>query len=138
MDSFNDLDDKWSFFHALLLQGLDEFMPLHQVSSHHSKHPTPWFTDHISELISLKSKAKRKADRSDDPVDKTLYSQMKNHLKVTIQQAKLTYLESLVSQSRGMPSRAAEVWNYINIMFGCTKSCQSPQSDLSSLNSIND
>jgi len=88
-------------------------MPLRQVSSHHSKRPTSWFTDHISELISLKNKVKHKANGFGDPVDETLYSQMKNHLKVAIRQAKLTYLESLMSQNWRMPSCAVEVWNYV-------------------------
>ena len=31
MDLFNDNDDKWNFFHAMLTQVLDDYMPLHKV-----------------------------------------------------------------------------------------------------------
>ena len=121
MDLFHDLNDKWSFSHVTLTQILDDFMPLHQVSFHHSKRPTPWFTDHISHLISLKNKAKRKAYRTGDPTDRVSYSRMKNYLKDAVRQAKVNYLESLVSKSRRVPGRAAEVWSYVNAMFGHTK-----------------
>ena len=93
---------------------------------------------HISHLISLKNKAKRKADRTGDPTDSRVsFFRMKN-LKDAVRQAKVNYLESLVSKSRRVPGCAAEVWSYVNAMFGHTKSYQSPQQDLGSLNSIND
>ena len=86
----------------------------------------------------MKNKAKHKADRTGDPTDRFSYSRMKNYLKDAVRQAKINYLESLVSKSWRVPGRAAEVWSYVNAMFGRTKSYQSPQQDLGSLNSIND
>ena len=53
-------------------------MPLHKVSSHSSKCPSPWFTNHISELISL---IKHKADKSKDPDDQSTLTKLKNHVK---------------------------------------------------------
>ena len=138
MDLFHDLDDKWHFFHTVLGQVLDDFMPLHQVFSRRSKCPTPWFSDHISHLISSKNKARRRADKSANPTDQALYRRLKNHLKVQVRQAKLEHLDALVSRARRMPSRAAEVWSYVHAMFGHTQSRQPSQQDLGSLNSIND
>ena len=87
----------------------------------------------------MKNKAKRKADRTGDPTDSRVsFFRMKNYLKDAVRQAKVNYLESLVSKSRRVPGCAAEVWSYVNAMFGHTKSYQSPQQDLGSLNSIND
>ena len=73
MEMFDDNDDKWSFFHTLIMQVFDDFMPPHRVSYHHSKCPTPWFTEQISKLISIKNKAKRKADKSKDPEDRVTF-----------------------------------------------------------------
>ena len=123
------------FFRAVLVQVLDNFMPLHCVTSCHSKQPTLWFSDHISHLISLKIKAKHEVDKSGDPTDRNVNSKIKNDLKVVIRQAKLDHLQSLVSQSKRVPRCAADVWNYINTMFGHTESCQSFQQDPGSLNS---
>ena len=62
---------------------------------------------------------------------------MKNKLKTTIREAKLDHLGSLLSRGRSVPSQAAEVWSYVNNMFGMNKCRQSPQPEIGSLNSIN-
>ena len=62
---------------------------------------------------------------------------MKNKLKTAIREAKLDHLGSLLSCGHSVPSQAAEVWSYVNNMFGRNKSRQSPQPEIGSLNSIN-
>ena len=119
------------------MQVFDDFMPLHRVSCHHSRRPTPWFTDEISNLTSVKNKSKRKADKSKDPEDRVTFKKLKNELKV-IRQAKFDYLQSLVSQARAVPSRAAEVWSHVNLMFGRRKHNHQTPHDAGSLNLIND
>jgi len=43
-----------------------------------------------------------------------------------------------VSQTTAVPSRAAEVWSQVNLMFGHTKHNHQTPHDAESLNSIND
>ena len=43
-----------------------------------------------------------------------------------------------MSQARAVPSRAAEVWSHVNLMFGRTKHNHQTPHDAGSLNSIND
>jgi len=73
MEMFDNIDDNWSFFHTLIMQVFDDLMPLHRVSCHHLKRSTPWFTDEISKLISIKNKSRCKADKSKEPEDRVTF-----------------------------------------------------------------
>ena len=44
MYSFDDIDDQWAFFHTILEESLNYFLPLWKVYSRKSKRPTPWFS----------------------------------------------------------------------------------------------
>ena len=57
MSVYDDIDDKWGYFYALLRECLDKFLPLKKVTSQKSKRPTSWFNDKILEQIKLKNKA---------------------------------------------------------------------------------
>ena len=41
MSVYNDMDDKWRYFYALLQECLNSFLPLKTVTSQKSKKPTP-------------------------------------------------------------------------------------------------
>jgi len=67
------------FFHTLLTQAVNDFMPLYKVSSYHSKCPTLWFTlyrPHLRIDFTLK-KAKLKVDKSKDPDDRSTFTKLK-------------------------------------------------------------
>ena len=55
---YDDINDKWGYFYALLQECLNIFLPLKKVTSRKSKRPTPWFNDDILKQIRLKNKAK--------------------------------------------------------------------------------
>jgi len=84
------------------------------VYSRKSKRPTPWFSAEISNLIKLKNRAKKRADRSKAESDQVAYKKHKNKLKHVIRQAKLDYLQTSFAWSKLHPTFAAELWSHIN------------------------
>ena len=50
---FDDVNDKWKFFHCLLTKLLNVFLLLHWLENP-SNPCTPWFIDSISDLIGLR------------------------------------------------------------------------------------
>ena len=81
----------WQFFRSSLLSILDSFAPQKSVPSSPSKRPTPWMTPNILAAIKNKHHAKWRAAKSHDPQDIAYYKSLKNNLKVTIREAKLSY-----------------------------------------------
>ena len=122
MYTFDDINDQWAFFHTILNECLDHFLPLCKVCSRKSRRPTQWFSKEISDLIKLKHMAKRKAQRSNVESDKTIYKQYKNELKSVIRQAKLDYLQSSSLQAKSQLAFAAELWSRINGVLNRTTS----------------
>ena len=68
--------------------------------------------------IKLKYKAKRLADRTQDPVNISQYKMIKNDLKCQIRSAKLGYLHSLLVRARQVPQFAATLWSEVNNIIG--------------------
>ena len=114
MYSFEDINDQWAFFHTILEECLHIFVPLRKVYSRKSKRPTPWFLTDISNLIKLKNKAKKRADRSKAESDQAVYKNYRNKLKHVVRQAKLDYLQTSFAQSKSHSTFAAELWFRIN------------------------
>ena len=132
MNTFDSVDDKCDFFHTVLSEVLDLFLPLHSVHSRWSK---TTFSDDIRQLITYKNKAKHQADRSGDPDDKRCFQWLKNELKTSVRQAKVDYLQMLIQRSRANP---AGVWSHVNTVFGRNiRNCTAPMDSLA-LNQIND
>ena len=77
MSVYDDIDDKWGYFYALLQECLDKFLPLKQVTSQKSKRPTSWFNDEILWQIKLKNKAKRIFEISRLKGDGIIYKNIK-------------------------------------------------------------
>ena len=125
------------FFHTVLSEVLDLFLPLHVVHSQHSKRPTPWFSNDIRQLITSKNKAKRQADKSGDANDRRHFQRLKNKLKTHIRQAKVEYLQTLMLRSRTNSARAADVWSHVNTVFGRNSHKRTVSMDSPALNSIN-
>ena len=125
-------------FYTVLSEALDIFLPLHKVNPQQSKRPTPWFNDNIQQPIKSKNKAKRQADRSSDPSDRSYFQQLKNELKTSIRQVKIDYLQVLMQWNRSNPAHAADVWSHVNNLFGRNTHSSADPMDLSTLNSIND
>ena len=138
MDTFDSIDDKCDFFHTVLSEVLDLFLPLHSVHSRRPKQPTPWFSDDIRQLITYKNKAKHQADRSGDPDDKCRFQRLKNELKTSVRQAKVDYLQMLMQRSRANPMHVAGVWSHVNTVFGRNIRNRTAPTDSLALNQIND
>ena len=132
MDTFDDVNDMWCFFQSSLLSILNDFAPLKLVSSTHSKRPTPWMTPDILTAIKNKHSAKRRATKSHDPKDIAYYKFLKNKLKVSIREAKLSYLNSLLQKSKSNPSTAGDLWSGLNMLIGRQRrKCDGIDSELS-------
>ena len=59
MYSFDDINDQWAFFHTILVECLDRYLPLHNIHSRRSKKgPLHGFQD-ISDLIKLTKRRRR-------------------------------------------------------------------------------
>ena len=80
--------------------------------------------------------AKRKAEKSCDPVDKEQFRKEQNKLKVMVQQAKIDYLQSSVLQSKNCPQKASYMWSCVNNVFGRTKTKKHASSDSLNLDSL--
>ena len=65
----DDIDDKWEFFHQILMLSLNEFAPLHRVNCKYSRRFTPWFSDSIAQMIKEKCKARHLAQITGDDND---------------------------------------------------------------------
>jgi len=118
MSVFDDIDDKWCFFHHLLQECLSSFLPLRPVFSKRSKRPTIWFTPEIADKIKAKNKAKHLFERTQLESDKARYKKLKNNLKLTIRQAKIDHLQSSLSQIKSSPAMAAQMWRKVNSIIG--------------------
>ena len=94
MTMLDDIDDKWEFFHQILMLSLDEFAPLHSVKYKKSKCATPWFSDLIALMIKEKHKARHAAERSGKDDNWFVFHRLKNQLKAAVRQAKVDYLLS--------------------------------------------
>ena len=77
-----------------------------------------YHTRMVQNTIKLKYKAKRLADRTQDPVDISQYKMIKNNLKCQIRSAKLGYLHSLLVRARQVPQFAATLWSEVNNIIG--------------------
>jgi len=77
MSVYDDIDDKWGYFYALLWECLDKFLPLKKVTSQKSKRSTSWFNDEILRQIKLKNKAKQIFERSRLEKDGNIYKKYK-------------------------------------------------------------
>ena len=78
-------------------------------------------TPDILAAIKNKHHAIWRAAKSHDPQDITYYKSLKNNLKVTIHEAKLSYLNSLLKPSQSNPSLAGNLWSGINMVIGRQK-----------------
>ena len=133
----DDIDDKWEFFHQILMLSLNEFAPLHRVDCKYSRRSTPWFSDSIAQMIKDKCKARHLVQRTGDDNDWSTYRRLKNQLKATVRQAKVDYLLCAVRQSKQCVKKAAYVWSCVNNIIG-RGSPPSVALNNVSLNSIND
>ena len=136
MSVYDDMDDKWRYFYALLQECLNSFLPLKTVTSQKSKKPTPWFND-ILQQIKLKNKAKRILERSRLEKDENVYKKLKNQLKTAIRNVKINPLPSLMTKAKVCPQLAAHLWTQVNSIIGQRK-CVNNYTSVLSLDSIND
>ena len=118
MSVYDDIDDKWGYFYALLQECLDKFLPLKKVTSQKSKRPTPWFNNEILQQIKLKNKAKRIFERSRLEGDGIIYKKYKNELKTTIWNAKINSLKCLMTKAKLCPQLTAHLWSQVNSIIG--------------------
>ena len=84
MTMLDDIDDKWEFFHHILMLSLNEFAPLHRVNCKNSRRSTPWFSDSIAQMIKEKYKARHLTQRTGSDDDWSAYRRLKNQLKATV------------------------------------------------------
>jgi len=126
------------FFHTVLSEVFDLFLPLHVVHSRHSNRPTPWFSNDIHQLIAAKNKAKWLADKSGDPDDRCCFQRLKNESKTYIRQAKADYLQTLMQRSRVDSACTADVWSHVNTVFERNIHKRPVSMDSPALNSINE
>ena len=106
MDSFDNIGDMWDYFSGLLDYCLDSYV---RVSCKYSRRHTPWMTPEILCSIKEKDKAKRRAEHTKDPDDLVRYKKLKNQLKSTICQSKLSCFASLLKQSHKSPQLTARL-----------------------------
>ena len=106
-------DDMQHFFYSILQNCLDVYAPL-RLSSKKSRRPTPWMTPSLLIAIKDKKQAKRKVEMSHNSNDIVVYKQIKNRLKILVREAKLTYLQTLLLDTKKDPSSAAQQWAGIN------------------------
>jgi len=71
--------------------------------------------------IKEKHKAKQKAVGTRDPHDLATYKRLKNRLKVSVHEAKLSYLKFLVTQSKRNPHLSSQLWKNVNDIIGRSK-----------------
>ena len=109
-DMYDSVDDMWSFFQGILLDCLESFAPVKTVNCNGSRHrPAPWLSSSLLEAIRRKQRAKRKAELSGDSNDLMDYKQLKNYLKICTRQAKLSYIQQLISEARRAPHLSGQL-----------------------------
>jgi len=95
-------DDVQHFFCSILQNCLDVYAPL-RLSSKKSRRPTPWMTPSLLIAIKDKKQAKRKVEMSHNSNDIVVYKQIKNRLKILVCEGKLTYLQTLLLDTKKDP-----------------------------------
>ena len=138
MDIYDSVDDMWSFITSTLHECLDIFAPLHPVVCKKSRRPTPWLTPPLLSAIKRKKQAKRRAEYSKDIADVQLYKRLKNQLKHLVNEAKISYVKSLISQARKNPHSAGHLWCGVNNIIGRYQQHDSVLATALSLDTIND
>ena len=124
MDMYDSVDDMWSFFQGILRNG----------SCHR---PAPWVSSSLLEAIRKKQQAKRKAELSGDSNDLMKYKQLKNYLKICTRQAKLSYIQQLISEARRAPHLSGQLWAGVNSVLGRHQRKQASVDTSLSLDSVN-
>ena len=137
MDIYDDINDMWDFLISILFQCLDTYAPSHTVPIKSSRHATPWITPDLLRMVKQKSKAKHRAKCSGLDTDISYYKQLKNTLKVLIREAKTSYLNQLLVNSKQDPHSSAELWLGINNIMGRFHVHNNPIDGKLSLDDIN-
>ena len=139
MDMYDSVDDMWSFFQGILLDCLELFAPVKTVSCSRSCHrPTPWFSSSLLEAVKRKQQAKRKAELTGNSNDIMHYKRLKNYLKVCIRQAKVSYIQKLISEAKRNPHLSGQLWAGVNSVLGRYHRKQASIDTSLSLDSVND
>ena len=110
----DDIEDKWEFFHQILMLSLNEFAPLHRINCKNSRCSTPWFSDSIAQMIKDKCKAWHLAQRTGDDNDWSTYRRLNNQLKTAVRQEKVDYLLCAVRRSKQCSKNATYMWSCVN------------------------
>ena len=129
---YDSVDNMWSFFQGILLACLESFAPFKTVNCNSSRHRlAPWLSSSLLEAIRRKQlssslleairrkqRAKRKAELSGDSNDLMDYKQLKNYLKFCTRQARLSYIQQLISEVRKASHLSDQFWAGVNSVLG--------------------
>lgn len=97
--NFIDINDKVNCFNNLLLNLFDLYAPIKTVMIRKKK--SPWLTDNIRAMMSLRDKALAKFKKSKLERDWKYYKDLKNLTNYSIKREKKAYLEFNLNNTRG-------------------------------------
>jgi len=109
MYSFPSIDDKVNFFNYVLLALFDAHAPLRQYSS--DKSSAPWITPTIRHMKTLRDRARRRFERTQNPATYEYYKSLRNLVNSSTRAEKRAYLESYTAGNQN-DSRA--LWKGLN------------------------
>lgn len=139
MNLYDSVNDMWSFFQGILFDCLESFAPVKTVICSNSHHrPTPWLSSSLLEDIKKKQRAKRKAKLTGTSDDIMNYKRLKNHLKVCICQAKVSYIQKLIHRTGRSPHLSGQLWAGVNSVLGHFRRKQASIDTSLSLDSVNE
>lgn len=104
----DNIDDMVKVFNYLLNLIFDEHAPLQKVKIKES--PSPWITDNIKLMMSLRDKALHRANRTQKESHFAYYKNMKNMVTSALRREKEAFFSHYVNKNKHKPQ---QMWNYL-------------------------
>ena len=109
INTYDDPNKRWCAWENIFSTVIDRHPPLRYKRVRSSK--SPWITSHLKQRMHDRDVLKKKAIRSNNPNDWTIFTQYRHSVNSEIKQAKESYY---VNSFRDNEGNLRKTWNTIN------------------------
>ena len=109
INTYDDPNKRWYAWKNIFSTVIDRHAPLRSKRVRSSK--SPWITSHLKQRMHERDILKKKAIRSNDPNDWTIFTKYRNSVNSEIKQAKESYYVNSFRENEG---NSRKTWNTIN------------------------
>ena len=113
MDTFDSIDDKWSYWKSLFFSVIDHHAPVRKVRVR--KNTNPWITEDILQITRARNYYRTKYRKTGNVSYWESYKKLRNLSKSALRTSKATYFNSVCASMSQKPRKA---WNELNKAMG--------------------